>query len=307
MRPSPDSPAQAHRLTRILFPAFVALSLAVLAPTAAAAAEGPPKFITGDLPGTVVSRETAYEGKALYGYIDGGAELYFEYGFRRALVQEIASETLHVHLEIFEMTSRESAAGIFSVTGRGCAPEWDFWNLTCASRFHAQKAHGRYFIRGANVSGAPAESSLTAAVVGVVASKINDSVYSPPAVFRDSLLLIGHRSFLIARGPLGLENGLDEWRDIGEAVGKFSLSVLVQESGTIETKIGLLEYGPEERNVFDPARWAQAAPPGFLRSVIANVGRRMILVETTGDRATLERYHSVLDRYRTDIPIDNRR
>ncbi len=307
MRRSPDSPAQPHGLTRTFFTVLVAALLLALIPLKpATAAEGPPKFIPGDLPGAIVAREQTFEGKALYGYIDGGAELYFEYGFRRAVVQEIVSETLHVHLEIFEMISGESAAGIFSVTSRGCAPDRILWSFTCASRFHAQEARGRYYVRAANVSGAPAESSLTASIVGLVASKIKDSAYSPPTLFLDSLFLSGQRSFILARGPLGLENGLDEWRDIGEAVGKFSLSVLVQESGTIETKIGLLEYGSEERNVFDPAGWAQAAPPGFLRSVIVNGGRRLILVETTGDRAALERCQSVLDRYRTDMPIDNR-
>ncbi len=214
------------------------------------------------------------------------------------------SETLHVHLEIFEMTSRESAAGIFSVTNRRRPPDEDLWSFTCASRFQAQEARGRYYIRGANIAGTPAESSLTAAVVRIVASKIEDSVYSPPAMFRDSLLLAGRRTFVLVRGPLGLENGMDEWRDLAGAAGKFSLSVLVQESGTIETKIGLLEY--VSRNVFDPARWAKAAPPGSQRFVVPNGARRMILVETTGDPATLERYLSALDRNRTRTPINNR-
>ncbi len=300
MKLSPDSPAQPHGLTRAFFTVLVpALPLALLPPKPATAAEGPPKFLPGDLPGAIVAREQTFEGKALYGYIDGGAELYLEYGFRRAVVQEIVSETLHVHLEVFEMTSGESAAGIFSVTARGCAPDRIFWSFRCASRFHAQEARGRYYVRAANVSGAPAESSLTASIVGLVASKIKDSVYSPPTLFLDSLLLAGQRSFILARGPLGLENGLDDWRDIADGAGRFILTVLSQETERGETKVALLEFEPAGGSTFDPVRWKESAPPGKRRFAAVDSRRRMILCETNGDQSTAEQYRTVLERYRS--------
>ncbi len=300
MRRSPDSPAQPHRFTRTLFAVLVATLLpALLPPKPATAAEGPPKFLPGDLPGAIVAKEQTFEGRALYGYIDGGAELYFEYGFRRAVVQEIVSENLHVHLEIFEMTSGESAAGIFSVTARGCAPERIFWSFNCASRFHAQEARGRYYVRAANVSGAPAESSLTASIVGLVASKIKDSVYSPPTLFLDSLFLAGQRSFILARGPLGLENALDEWRDIADGAGGFILAVLSQETEKEETKVAILEFEQVGGKTFDPVRWKESAPPGKRRFAVTDTRRRMLLCETNGDQSTAEQYRTVLERYRS--------
>jgi len=56
-----------------------------------------------------------YAGDDLYAYIDGGAELYHEYGFERVVVQDFENpQGKSVSVEIYEMSAPESAFGIFS-------------------------------------------------------------------------------------------------------------------------------------------------------------------------------------------------
>lgn len=56
-----------------------------------------------------------FAGEDLFHYIDGGAEIYFEYGFKRVIVQDYKAETGdRLSLEIFEMDSPESAYGIYT-------------------------------------------------------------------------------------------------------------------------------------------------------------------------------------------------
>ncbi len=56
-----------------------------------------------------------FEGEALYEYIDGGAEIYHEYGFRRVTVQDFVNRAgKSVSVEVFEMTNSESAYGIYT-------------------------------------------------------------------------------------------------------------------------------------------------------------------------------------------------
>jgi len=56
-----------------------------------------------------------YKGEDLYLYIDGGAEIYHEYGFRRIVVQDFVNqEEKSLSLEIFQMKSTESAYGIYT-------------------------------------------------------------------------------------------------------------------------------------------------------------------------------------------------
>jgi len=56
-----------------------------------------------------------YEGESLYEYIDGGAEIYHEYGFKSVLAQDfVHSVGKSVSVEIFEMATPESAYGIYT-------------------------------------------------------------------------------------------------------------------------------------------------------------------------------------------------
>ena len=56
-----------------------------------------------------------FEGEALYEYIDGGAEIYHEYGFKHVTVQDYINPTgKSVSVEIFEMKGSENAFGIYT-------------------------------------------------------------------------------------------------------------------------------------------------------------------------------------------------
>jgi hypothetical protein len=56
-----------------------------------------------------------YKGDDLYIYINGGAEIYHEYGFQRVIVQDYKNEKeKSVSLELYEMKSPESAYGIYT-------------------------------------------------------------------------------------------------------------------------------------------------------------------------------------------------
>jgi len=63
-----------------------------------------------------------YEGDDLFFYIDGGAEIYHEYGFERVIVQDYQNKNGNsASLEIYEMKDPSSAYGIytFKTTGEG--------------------------------------------------------------------------------------------------------------------------------------------------------------------------------------------
>jgi hypothetical protein len=55
-----------------------------------------------------------YEGEDLFIYINGGAEIYHEYGFQRVQVQEYVQGNRSITLEIFEMDDDASAFGLYT-------------------------------------------------------------------------------------------------------------------------------------------------------------------------------------------------
>ncbi|MHC4942275.1 MAG: DUF6599 family protein [Planctomycetota bacterium] len=56
-----------------------------------------------------------YKGEDLFIYINGGAEIYHEYGFKQVLVQRFTGPSDHsITLEIFQMADADAAYGIYS-------------------------------------------------------------------------------------------------------------------------------------------------------------------------------------------------
>jgi hypothetical protein len=56
-----------------------------------------------------------FEGDALYEYIDGGAEIYYEYGFKSVCVQDyVDPKGKSVSVEIFDMTNDGNAYGAYT-------------------------------------------------------------------------------------------------------------------------------------------------------------------------------------------------
>ena len=70
----------------------------------------------GELPGWARDDEPQqFKGEDLFIYIDGGAEIYFEFGFRQVVVQDYrAADGSRLSLEVFQMSSPESAYGIYT-------------------------------------------------------------------------------------------------------------------------------------------------------------------------------------------------
>ncbi len=56
-----------------------------------------------------------YVGEDLFTYINGGAEIYHEYGFKQVIVQDFLNKNKKsISLEIFEMSNPESAYGMYT-------------------------------------------------------------------------------------------------------------------------------------------------------------------------------------------------
>jgi hypothetical protein len=67
-------------------------------------------------PWTARGPAKAYEGEGLFLYIDGGADIYHEYGFERVVVQRYGEASgKKITLEIYEMEDEAAAFGIYSL------------------------------------------------------------------------------------------------------------------------------------------------------------------------------------------------
>jgi hypothetical protein len=63
-----------------------------------------------------------YQGNKLFDYMDGGAELYNEYGFEQACVQRYKAKQAEVTVEIYQMDTSTHAYGVYTFDTQGEHP-----------------------------------------------------------------------------------------------------------------------------------------------------------------------------------------
>ncbi|HOC25258.1 MAG TPA: hypothetical protein PKJ13_08100 [bacterium] len=125
-----------------------------------------------DLPGagfypgwSPAGKPRIYEAKNLYGYIDGGAELFLEFGFSGLTVQRYSRGEEELSLDLYEMVSADAALAIYlakkgeeqPVAGLSCRSTGSAWQIAAL--------RGRHFIQLTNLSG---EESLLPAMVALL-------------------------------------------------------------------------------------------------------------------------------------------
>jgi len=174
-----------------------------------------PYLSSGDLPGLVVTRTGHFDGKSLYGYMDGGAELYREYGFVDLTVQELRiNNQQQLLVELFRMCDPLAAFGIFSVSRGDCRGEDTTARYWCQTSGQVLCATGCYFLKVQRLTSGSGGSGLTSAVARKFFQLLPDSGAVVLPWFAGSPnAQPWQRQAILASGPLGLQNGSPDWVD----------------------------------------------------------------------------------------------
>lgn len=188
-----------------------------------------------------IKSERLFEGKGLYGYMNGGSDLYYEYNFIKLTVKEIAYEGHKYTMEIYSMDCPKNAYGLYSIhifkplrIDTLIAGGFD-----CLSQYELQAAAGDEYISIVFTEGLPAAKGADSLLLKYLKSKQNnlqkETDYSstkkelltaenslfPPEIRTLSKPFSGRLKY--ARGPLALSNideeSADKYPDIGTSYG----------------------------------------------------------------------------------------
>ena len=201
-----------------------------------------PLVQTGDVEGGRIAKAVTYEGKGLYGYIDGGAELYLEYGFRKLVVQEVLANAHRVTVEIYQMKSPQAAFGIFSISRYRCTPLDTLCEWSCLARHQLQMALGNFFIRIVNGNNSEDAQSLSLRIASVLKAKIHGVVDAVPSLFAEPLLRPYRQGMKYVAGRLGLQNGFPDWSDRFDGFEGFKLFIIPIATHEGEISMGLIQF-----------------------------------------------------------------
>jgi hypothetical protein len=108
-------------------------------------------LLPGDNPtGNWLQKDSAkvYSGDDLFYLINGGADVYLEYGFNQVAVARYQNPLANkIHVEIYEMEDMGGAFGIFSLNSLGTGKNQDFGDLSFLYDYNIDIWKGRCLIR----------------------------------------------------------------------------------------------------------------------------------------------------------------
>lgn len=215
-------------------------ALLFVAGTALAGDDGPLLPPSGFLGAwNVEGRPRLFPGSELYGHIDGGAEIFFEFGFEEATVQRYRSPAGEVVVECYTMSDPLAALGIYLGKCGAETPDAGLAERHTAGRFQLMFVRDRYFVIVDNPAGTPTLAPVLVEFARFIASRLPAS--RPVTVF-DALPIQGQleASRRLIRGPVALEAIATLGRgdilqlggrtaavaaDYGDASGKYTLII----------------------------------------------------------------------------------
>ena len=175
--------------------------------------EGFPVPGKNDLPGAKFQAPRYFTSESLFGYMNGGAELYREYGIKDAVITEFDIDDRHYKCEVFRMNGAEEAFGIYSVSKYKCLSSPGFSQYTCLNRYQVQVCKGPYYISIINRSGTRADSLTMLKVAELLADKISEPSINLRSFMPDLDPETIKGDAVLVKGKLGLANGATEWED----------------------------------------------------------------------------------------------
>ena len=125
-----------------------------------------------------------FVGNDLYGHINGGAELFHEFGFLELFVQRYVREGKEVDLEVYRMESPEAALGIYLIR---CGREKPVKGITArnsGNRYQFTVVKGSFFLQVNSFSG---DEEQIPFMVGLVQHTLADVQEEQPVELFEAL------------------------------------------------------------------------------------------------------------------------
>jgi hypothetical protein len=190
---------------------FFLVSVTVICATVSLAGTGLSDYFprSGETPGwNSVDTLMEYAGDDLFQMIDGGAEIYREYGFVRAGMQEFVDKSGHsVTIELYEMKDPGAAYGMFSFKARGEGRETSMGNGGRQTDYYLNFWKGRYLATLTGLDTSSVTRTALNAFGSAVEKKITETEQALSLPGKIGVVIDSRKpTVTYIRGPIALSN-----------------------------------------------------------------------------------------------------
>ncbi|MFC2097802.1 DUF6599 family protein, partial [Bacteroidota bacterium] len=164
-------------------------------------------LVNGDIDGCEIVRDENYDGGSLWGLINGGADVYLEYGFKNLVFQEVKKDNNNFRIEIYCMNNAESAFGIYSISCFKCEKRNSISGFDCLNQYQLQALNGIMYISIINETGSSEDQEFSKIIAKKIIDKNGIKEFDYPDFFKNAVFSKYLERIKHFNGTLGIQNG----------------------------------------------------------------------------------------------------
>jgi len=151
-----------------------------------------------------IRRERVFTGEGLYGFMNGAADLFLEYGFKSLVNRDIIYKGESFTVDIYEMPSREDAFGIYSMHVFRCQHADSLGYIDCISPYQLQAVVNNSYISIVFPSGSSKAQQIASELITLYISAEHLSMPAIPGELKSSPPFSGIVKYL--KGPISVSS-----------------------------------------------------------------------------------------------------
>lgn len=257
---------------------FTAAALAALITvTAVGQSSLVPRALAG-LSGVESAQGRTFTEASLYGYINGGAELYLEYGFDTLLVTEMVIEGSDIKAEVYRMKDPGAAFGIFSVSRFRCNGGARLTEHFCRSAYQLQFCKGPYYVSIINDTGSEADQERCTRLASLLIDNISEPSFDPSGFYDKGIDEETMKGAVLVRGPLGIYNGIPGLSDKLGSASEYTALFIRNGQDTIASLLFNSDNSAEKFLKERKFRGTPGAPAVVMDSTVSVISPRHIII-----------------------------
>lgn len=155
----------------------------------------------------ITGNPEVYDGDHLFEFIDGGADIFFEYGFGKAVKCDYSGNSDGViRCEIYRMTDDSAAFGIYSINASVQGKPIIIGTEALRYERYIEMWKGRHFIRIIASDSVPSNTDILEIIAKKISDRISDKGKEPGLMQALNLGVSGVRQVKYFRGQIALNN-----------------------------------------------------------------------------------------------------
>jgi hypothetical protein len=205
-----------------------------------------PEIHENEIQGSKIIRNEKFTGEGLFGYIDGGADIFLEYGFQEVLVQELKIDSMNFKIDMYQMNNCANAFGIFSVFCSKFKSIDSTFDYCSSAKMSFQFAKNKFYVSVTTDADNQNSQEILSKIAKLIVSKIPDDDFDLPDFFKKNFSDYSTMKFI--NGKLGMQNLASDLSDYFENYSGFKLWLINSDTIDCSIRLSMISFKTKENS-----------------------------------------------------------